>query len=79
MEAVNTDDQPKNSVKQMRKISEFLCASSFLEKSVSVMSIMMASEIKMDSLMIEFSSVTTTCLYDLQFVKNVLHPRLFIF
>ena len=44
MEAVNTDDQPKNSVKQMRKISEFLCASSFLEKSVSVMCIMLASD-----------------------------------
>ena len=76
MEAVNTDDQPKNSVKQMRKISEFLCASTILKKSVSVMSIMLANQ--MDSVMIEFSSVTTTYLYDLQFVKNVLHLRLFI-
>ena len=60
----------------MRKISEFLCTSTILEKSVSVMSIMLANQ--MNSVMIEFSSVTTTYLYDLQFVKKILHLRLFI-
>ena len=36
MEAVNTDDQPKNSVKQMRKISEFFVRVLFFgEKCVS--------------------------------------------
>ena len=44
MEAVNTDDQPKNSVEQMRKIPEFLFASQFLTKSVSVMSNILASD-----------------------------------